>query len=471
MNTTYEQLAKLMGVPQEAENLEFKLAANQFDNTRLFKYCVALANEGGGKIILGVTDKPPRKIVGTRAFRPTAGIQSRIFDKLGFRVQVEELDHPDGRVVIFHIPSRPLGTAYSLEGAYWMRSTEALVPMTEDRLRQIFDEGKPDWLMQTACADCSASEVIRLLDTQSYFDLLRLPYPAHRDNVLERFISEKLVLDGGTGGFLITNLGAVLFAKRLDEFEGLFRKAPRVIVYDGPDKLKNSRLFKPGVKGYALGFQGLIDFVNTHIPSNEIIENALRTEVKMFPEVAIRELVANALIHQDFNETGTSVTIEIYSDRLEVSNPGKSIISPERFIDGYQSRNERLADLMRRLGMCEEQGLGVDRVVAYAEAWQLPAPDFRAGERHTLAVMFAHKSFEKMDGKDRVRACFQHCVLRWMMNQKMDNQSLRERFKLSDSKSETVSRIIADAIQQGRIKPDDPSSTSKRYAKYIPYWA
>ncbi len=393
MTTTIEELEQWMNEPRETEHLEFKEAATQYDNTKLFRHCVALANEGGGKLILGVTDKPPRKIAATQAFNSPEGIQSRIFDKLRFRVAVEELIHPSGRVVIFHIPSRPRGTAYHLDGAYYMRSTSGTVPMSEDQLREIFDEGKPDWLTRSAKDNCSASDVVQLLDTQSYFDLLNLPYPMSRGSVLERFESERFITD--EGDYSVTNLGAVLFAKRLDAFEGLSRKAPRVMVYDGTDKLGDSRVFKPGTKGYAVGFQGLVDFVNSHIPSNEVIRNALRVEMKMFPEIAIRELVANALIHQDFNETGTSVAVEIYSDRIEVSNPGRSVISTERFIDEYQSRNEELADVMRRLGMCEEQGKGVDRVVAFAEAWQLPAPDWRAGERHTTAIMLAHKSFQR----------------------------------------------------------------------------
>jgi ATP-dependent DNA helicase RecG len=122
-------------------------------------------------------------------------------------------------------------------------------------------------------------------------------------------------------------------------------------VYDGASKLEQSRVFQPGVNGYAVGFSGLIDFINAQIPSNEIIGKAFRIDFKMFGNVSVRELVANALIHQDFNEVGTSVTVEIYSDRLEVSNPGTPIISAERFIDEYQSRNERLADLMRRMGV------------------------------------------------------------------------------------------------------------------------
>lgn len=283
-------------------------------------------------------------------------------------------------------------------------------------------------------------------------------------------MSRKLIFEDGHG-YSITNLGAILFAKRLDPFEGLERKAPRVIVYEGSHKLQSSRVFQPGSKGYAVGFTRLIDFINSHVPSNEVIGKALREEVKMFPEEAVRELVANALIHQDFNETGTSVSIEIYSDRLEVSNPGRPIIPPDRFADEYQSRNEMLAGLMRRLRICEEQGLGIDRVINSTEVYGLPAPDFRLGERHTMAVVYAQKKFEDMDRNERIRACYWHCVLRYVTGQKMTNTSLRERFSLSESKSETVSRIIADTMHENRVKSDDPTRASKKYASYIPYWA
>lgn len=468
MATTLEQLTTWINAPRETEQLEFKEAKTQYDNTKLFRHCVALANEGGGKLILGVTDARPRKIIGTNAFNSVSGIQSRIFDKLRFRVEVEEFDHPDGRVVIFHVPSRPHGTAYELDGAYWMRSTDGTVPMSEDRLRHIFDEGKPDWFLRPAAENCSDVDVTQLIDTQSYFDLLELPYPENRASVLERIEQENLIASVGSQ-FSITNLGAILFAKRLDQFPDLHRKAPRFIAYDGTDKLK-VRLDRLGNKGYAVGFSGLIDFISNQIPSNEFMGKAYRAEMKMFPDVAVRELVANALIHQDFSETRSFVTIELYTDRLEISNPGKPAISPERFIDGLQSRNEKLADLMRRIGVCEERGSGVDKVVSLAEFWQLPAPDFYADEQRTSAILFGHKAFNELDGKNRVNACYQHCVLYWARRQKMTNQTLRDRFKLPVNKSETVSRIIRDAIEQGRIKLDG-SSTSRRYARYIPWWA
>lgn len=341
--------------------------------------------------------------------------------------------------------------------------------MSEDRLRTIFAEGQPDWLSQPALADCNDDQVVQLLDTQSYFDLLHLPYPVNRTGVLERFEKETFILRQGNG-WTITNLGGLLFAKKLDVFDRLARKAPRVILYEGRDKLK-TKSDKPGTKGYAVGFQGLVEFINGLVPSNEVIEQALRREVKMFPEIAVRELVANALIHQDFTETGTSAVVEIYDDRMEISNPGKPFISPERFIDEYHSRNEHLADVMRRLGICEEKGSGVDKVVHAAEVFQLPAPDFRVGERRTSVVLFAHQTLEAMDRNDRIRACYQHCCLRYVMNERMTNQSLRERFKLPESKVASVSQIITATVEAGKIKLADPTQTSTRYRSYVPFWA
>ena len=469
MATTVSQIDAWRAARSEHQNLEFKEAKAQFDNRKLYKYCVALANEGGGHLLLGIEDQPPRRVVGTAAFNDPVDMAAKMFQVLGFRVEIEEVAHPAGRVVVFTIPSRPRGTAFDFEGAYLMRAGEELVPMSEDRLRAIFAEGQPDWLSEAVMTDCDDDTVVQLLDTQSYFDLLHLPYPVNRAGVLERFENERLIVRQGHG-WTITNLGGLLFAKKLEAFDRLARKAARVIVYEGKNKLK-TKSDKPGTKGYAVGFQGLVEFINGLVPSNEVIEQALRREVKMFPEIAVRELVANALIHQDFNESGMSVMVEIYDDRMEISNPGKPSISPDRFIDEYQSRNERLADVMRRLGICEEKGSGVDKVIQAAEVFQLPAPDFRVGERRTSAVLFAHQKLEEMDRNDRIRACYQHCCLRYVMNEKMTNQSLRERFKLPEDKVASVSQIIAATVGAGKIKLADPTQTSTRYRSYVPFWA
>ena len=138
MSISAEQIDLWRGLASETQRLEFKEARNQYDTTKLCRYCVAIANEGGGHLVLGIADKPPRAVVGSQAFLDTQDITEKLFHWVGFRVDVEAVAHPDGRVVVFAIPARPKGTAYHHEGAYLMRSGEELVPMSEDQLRKIF---------------------------------------------------------------------------------------------------------------------------------------------------------------------------------------------------------------------------------------------------------------------------------------------------------------------------------------------
>lgn len=469
---TLETLEKWLNAPAETERLEFKEAKQQYDTTKLLRYCVALANEGGGYLVLGVTDKLPRRVVGSQAFPSSTAlndIKALIVDKLRFRVDATELLHPDGRVLVFKVPTRPVGQPLAFDGAYLMRVGEDLVAMTPDVLKRIFAEDQQDWFCQAARCDASADDVIALLDTQTYFELLKIPYPTTRDAVLERLQSQQLI-KLTAHGWTITNLAAILLAKKLDAFSPtLARKAPRVVIYEGINKLK-TRNDTTGIRGYAVGFNALVDFVHSAAPQNRFIEEVVREEVKMFPEQALRELIANALVHQDFLATGTSVMIEMYSDRIEISSPGIPPIKVERFIDENRSRNEQLADIMRRFGICEEKGSGIDKVVNAAEVFQLPAPDFRVGDTRTTAVLFAHQDFANMSKTDRIRACYQHCCLLYVSNQRMSNQTLRERFRLSESQAATVSQIIGYTTKAGLIKADQSESTSTRYARYLPFW-
>ncbi len=469
MAVTPEQVNIWRASPSETQTLEFKEAKNQYDTDKLFSYCVAIANEGGGHLVLGVSNRMPREVVGTKAFLDPIAIAERIFQAAGFRVDVDEVSHPAGRVLVFSIPSRLKGTAYHLDGKYLMRSGESLVPMSEDQLRKIFAEGKPDWLEEHSKTGIPANEVIRLLDTQSFFDLLKLPYPTDRDGVIDRLTGERLV-DRSGDDYAIRRLGGLLLAKKIAEFPDLARKAPRVVVYTGKSKLE-TKLDQTGTMGYAVGFQRLVNFVMSQMPQNEAIKNALRTEIKLVPEIVIRELVANAMIHQDFSMTGASMVIDIYSNRIDISNPGEPIVPADRFIDGYQSRNERLADFMRRMRVCEEKGSGIDKVVHAAEVYQLPAPSFQSHGIRTQVTIYGPVKIGSMDRADRVRACYQHCALKYVMSERMTNQSLRQRFGLAESKSAIASQAIAATVDAGMIKLDEKVGTSKKYARYLPFWA
>jgi predicted HTH transcriptional regulator len=163
--------------------------------------------------------------------------------------------------------------------------------------------------------------------------------------------------------------------------------------------------------------------------------------------------------------------IEIFSDRLEITNPGLPLVKTDRFLDSPpRSRNEILASFMRRINICEERGSGVDKVVASTEAYQLPAPLFETTEQHTRVVLFAHKPLRDMDKDDRIRACYLHACLKYVQRQYMTNSSLRERLAIEEANSAMASRIINEAIKSNYIKVYDESAGS-RARRYLPIWA
>jgi ATP-dependent DNA helicase RecG len=262
--------------------LEFKEAANQYDTNKLFEYCVAISNEGGGHMILGIRNKPPRAIVGTKAIDNPVGMSEKIFNKLAFRVQIEEVQHPAGRIVVLSIPSRPRGEARHLDGAYLMRCGETTQAMSSDVLRRIFLEGEPDWLQEPVGIKGGSARILDLLDTETFFNLLGSPYPS-QDAVMQKLVSERLIVDEGYGSYSIRRIGALLLARQLEQFPDLREKAPRVLKYSDTSKLNQPLVDVEGTKGYLVGFQGMFRFVNENLPYTEVIKDGIRKRVGWCP--------------------------------------------------------------------------------------------------------------------------------------------------------------------------------------------
>ncbi len=212
------------------------------------------------------------------------------------------------------------------------------------------------------------------------------------------------------------------------------------------------------------------EWVNSQLPANEEIGKVLRQDSRMYPEIAIRELIANALIHQDFSVKGFPM-IEIFQDRIEISNPGDPLITPDRFIDSYISRNDTIADIMRRMGFCEEKGSGLDKVIFYNELYQLPPIQVKVQEHRTTVTLYSYRGLKNLDKKEKIRACYQHACLKYVSNEKMSNESLRERFKIEAKNAAIASRIIKDTYEAELIKDEDPTSNSRKHRSYIPFWA
>jgi ATP-dependent DNA helicase RecG len=181
--------------------------------------------------------------------------------------------------------------------------------------------------------------------------------------------------------------------------------------------------------------------------------------------------LVNALIHQDFEMSGAGPMVEIFSDRMEITNPGEPLVETLRFIDSPpHSRNEILASLMRRMNICEERGTGIDKVIEAVELFQLPAPDFTTPLGFTKATLFAHQNLNDMDSSARTRACYQHACLCFVTGQKMTNASVRSRFGIDAKNAAKASRIIKEAVKAGSIKLRDPE-VRDRDRNYVPFWA
>ena len=463
---------ELCKLPRETGWVEFK--ENNGDPAEIGEYISALANsavladKAFAYLVWGVHDGC-QDIVGTT------------FDPVASKVGNEELENwllrflspkIDFRFYSLTIEGKPLvlleiGRAFRHPvqfqnqefiriGSYKKKLKD--YPELERQLWRAFDQTPFEDMV--AVENLGADQVLKLLDYSAYFDLMKLPLPENRDQILAALSAERLIGRMESGQWLITNLGAILFAKRLEDFRTLSRKAVRVIQYQGDSRIQTLKEQVSG-KGYACGFESVISYINALLPANEVIGQALRKNVAMYPELAIRELVANALIHQNFFVTGSGPMIEIFDQRMEITNPGGLLGDVARMLDNPpQSRNEALASFMRRAGFCEERGSGIDKVVLTTETYQLPAPMFEVSGDSTRATLFAHRPLSQMGKADRIRACYLHACLRYVQRSFMTNTTIRERFGLDLKNSATASRLIKEAVTAGMVKPQDENAAS-----------
>lgn len=414
---------ELRALPRETGWLEFK--HNNAEPQEIGEYISALANtaalEGKAHAYLlwgvddathqaiGTTFDPALKRIGNEELE--SWLLRQLAPKIGFHFVRLELNGLP--LVLLEIdcayrhPVQFSGAEFIRIGSYKKRLKD--FQEKERELWRVLDATPFERL--PAVEKLSADEVLKRLDYPSYFDLIDRPLPDGRAAILDALAADRLIEPAGGGYWNVMNLGAILLAKQLSDFGRLQRKAVRVIVYKGKGRVETLRE-QTGAKGYAAGFEGLIGFINGLLPVNEVIGQALRKAVPVYPELAIRELVANALIHQDFSITGSGPMVEIFDDRMEITNPG------------------------------------------------LPLVD----------TAFAPRSLTQMDQADRVRAVYLHACLRYVQREFMTNSSLRERFGIDTKNSATASRLIKEALGAGMVRLHDPDAAPK-LRRYVPSWA
>jgi ATP-dependent DNA helicase RecG len=374
---------------KEGENLEFKEAKNNFHFETLTKYCCALANEGGGRMILGVTDKRPRRVVGTTVFDQPERTRKGLCERLPLGIDFDEIDHPDGRVLVFRVPSRPVGVPIKYDGVYWMRKEDSLVPMAEDRLREIFAEGGHDFSAEF-CPDVTLAD----LDPAAIDDFCRRWIAKARKaedaalaNRLAALSAEELlhdaeaILDGHA-----THAALVLFGtsralgRHLAQAEVIFEYRSSDASGPAQDRVEFRR-------GFFTFYDELWERINRRNDLQDFRQGLFVQPIRTFGERPVREAVLNAVCHRDY-QMGGSIFVRQFPRRLEIDSPGGLPfgITLENILDRQKPRNRLIATILTRCGLVERSGQGMNLIFEESIKQSKPVPDFARTDKYQVGL-------------------------------------------------------------------------------------
>lgn len=470
-------------LPQETEWIEFKEGLENPDE--IGEYISALSNSaalqgvGVAYAVWGINDDN-HEAVGTKfdPFKKKKGGEAlipwlaRLLDPridFSFHGCVE-----DGKkFVVLRVPPAT-STPVRFSGAEWFRISSHNKKLKDfpESLRNLWRAlDSYEYEKAIALDGLGVSDIVELIDYPAFFTLTKQPLPENRSEIIDRLQASRLVQYDVENEWQITNGGALLYARRLSDFEKISRKAPRVIHYRGKSRI-DTIVEQVGAKGYAAGFSGLIEFIAARVPEAEVIDSSgVRSDNLLFPRIILRELVANTLIHQDLTVSGSAPKVEIFEDRIEFTNPGTPLIPGDRFIDMQpRSRNEFLAEGMRMAHLAEERGSGWDKVTFQIELHQLPPAQIEVEDAMTRVSIFAHRELSKMDREERVLAVYQHACLQYVTRESTNNASIRKRFNIAERNKARATQLLNEAVEDGKIVVYDPT-VGPRSRRYVPTWA
>jgi len=434
---------------EEDERLECKEAKTQFSFDKLADYCVALACEGGGKFVLGVTDAPPREVVGSRAFRNLQKTKHDLLGRLHFRVDAHEVNHPDGRVVIFDVPPCPPGMPPNHKGGYWMRSGGSLVPMTPDRIRALIAQGSPDFSAE-ACRDARRED----LDPEAIREFRNRWARKSGNQALLSMGDEQLLADAelvSSGD--VTNAALVLLGRQ-EALNSLLPQAEVIFEYRASEASGPAQQRIDYRKGFFLFADALWETINSRNETQHFQEGLFVTDIPTFSEPSVREAVLNAVTHRDYRLPG-SVIVRQFPRRLEVTSPGgfPEGVSVDNILSAHVPRNRRIAEAFQRCGLVERSGQGVNRIFEESIKQAKLPPDFLGTDPHQVfltlkgEVQDPHfiRLFEKIGQEElRLFATEDFLILDLVRREQPIPESLRNRLP------GLVDRGVVERIGKGR---------------------
>jgi ATP-dependent DNA helicase RecG len=374
-----EELDSLLRKPED-ERLEFKEAKRGFHFDKLASYCVALANEGGGRLVLGVTDKRPRKVVGTSAFPSLGRTKHKLLNAMHFRVEAEAVRHSDGRVVIFDVPSRPVGMPVQYKGRFLMRSGSSVVPMSADQLRRIYEEGAADF-----SAEICDRATLQDLDRDAV-DEFRRRWARKSNNeslakapVGQLLADAELVMSEG-----VTN-AAVILLGRQRSLGRLFPQAEVILEYRSSEAAGPAQERADYRKGFLLFADELWQRISLRNEVQHFQDGLFVEDIPTFGQASVREAILNAVTHRDYGLRG-SVIIRQFQRRIEVVSPGgfPPGVTADNILWNQSWRNRRIAETFQKCGLVERAGQGVNRIFEESIRQGKPRPDFSRSDDYQV---------------------------------------------------------------------------------------
>jgi ATP-dependent DNA helicase RecG len=382
MNIALAELDRLMAAPCENEHLEFKEATNQFDFVKLLRYCCAIANEGGGRLVLGVTNRPPRKVAGTRAFQNIEAIKRDLYQRLRFRVHVDELAHPSGRVLVFQIPPRPVGQPVRLDRVYWMRAGESLTEMSEDHLKEIFNEAQKDFSREL-CPGAFA----RHLDQIAIEDFRRRWILKSQNQALANLPPHQLLADADLMRTDQVTYAALILFGTHQALGELLPNAEVVFEYRSDSASIPTQQRVNFRQGLFLIYEEVWDLVNRRNEMQHYQEGLFIYDIPTFNEEVVREAFLNAVCHRDYRLQG-SIFIRQSHKQIQFVSPGgfPDGITPDNCLYKQSPRNRTIAEALERCGLVERSGQGFDKIFSRCLREAKPLPDFANTDAYQVSL-------------------------------------------------------------------------------------
>ncbi|MGN0072128.1 MAG: ATP-binding protein [Atopobiaceae bacterium] len=482
-----ELIYSLIGFPQETEWLEFK--ESNSDCIQIGRDISALSNAAAycgreyAYKIWGVDDASHRLVGTTFNHNSAKGKGNQLLPiwlktKLSSNARYEfiEIDHQGRHFCVLKIAAPTSQPVYFDKHAYIREgtSTTEIIPGSAKEAELWKRLQNIDYELHVALEDVQLSDMPDLLDIDSFFNLMKLQVPTSLHAAAAFLTEQCLIKEQDNGRYSITNLGALLIARDLRRFLHLEQRAIRVVAYVGNSNLdiRNDTTF---TKGYALSLPEAQQHIAAITSTGETNEGAFRLRTFAFPPTAVRELLSNAVIHQDLSAADSGPLVRIYSNRIVFSNPGSSLIPAERILNAPpRTRNNKLAGILRQMHLCEEAGTGWDRAVKACEDAHMLSPHISSDEdTGTTATLFDETcTYDRMTRQERMDAVYWHACLMYAQGESLTNQSLRHRFGLPDDRKSllAISRLISNCCTAGTIKVLDKTAGPKDRS-YIPHWA